>query len=59
MMTRNLIFRANPNSSLLVTEGESLAGARTTLIGTTEPVPDAEHEAAMVVYLQRNPEAQQ
>jgi len=57
--TRNL--RADPRASLLVQDGASgadpQAGARVTILGEVESVPDLEVELARRCYLGRHPHA--
>lgn len=57
--TRNL--RGSSRCSLLVTEigpDNPLALGRLTLVGTCEPIPDAEREAAQASFLARHPQAE-
>ena len=56
--TKNLVRDAR--ASLLVQdtrEGDPLAGARATLIGTFEKAPEAEREALVRRFVERHPEA--
>lgn len=41
-----------------ITHGSGNANDRTTLLGTLEPVPEEELEAARITYLKKHPKAQ-
>jgi putative heme iron utilization protein len=59
MATHSKNLRANPNVSLMVSDGDDLSKARMTLIGTVKPVHEAELAAIKGSHLKSNPDAQQ